>query len=308
MSFRIGKSVLLNFGTNLEPFYILIGLAFLLIIGPLFRWYVLGMTIRNFKLPRKYFIELAPFIVVFVCSIFADNNWFHENNKKAIIIFGSALIFIYIHLAVYIILSAFRILKIKKSRDGSLQTKSQKSIIKWLGLLTAGFGIIWVTYVLNIVEDLVPYVVGPMMYSAVIYFLSFKAYHLKILNFDGKVFAPNEHRVMFHKIEQLVIVEKRSLEPNFSLSVLSELLGKSSQITSEVINECANQNFNDFINYHRIQEAKVILLSEKGKKFTIASIAYDIGFSSLSSFNNAFKKFQGETPSMYRKNNISLGI
>ncbi|MEM6542619.1 MAG: hypothetical protein AAF634_15795, partial [Bacteroidota bacterium] len=42
MAFRIGKSVLLNFGDNLEPIFIFLGLAFLLVIGPLLRWYVLS--------------------------------------------------------------------------------------------------------------------------------------------------------------------------------------------------------------------------------------------------------------------------
>ena len=38
------------------------------------------------------------------------------------------------------------------------------------------------------------------------------------------------------------------------------------------------------------------------KNYTISSIAFDVGFSSLSSFNSAFKKFEGTTPSLYRKN------
>ncbi len=62
--------------------------------------------------------------------------------------------------------------------------------------------------------------------------------------------------------------------------------------------------FNDFINYYRIQDAKKMLLDEDNKNYTISSIAFDTGFSSLSSFNSAFKKIEGKTPSSYRKNSI----
>jgi AraC-like DNA-binding protein len=79
------------------------------------------------------------------------------------------------------------------------------------------------------------------------------------------------------------------------------LIGQSTQKTSSVINQYAKRNFNDFINYYRIQDAKKMLSSTESKKFTISSIAFDTGFSSLSSFNSAFKKFEGKTPSSYRK-------
>ena len=39
----------------------------------------------------------------------------------------------------------------------------------------------------------------------------------------------------------------------------------------------------------------------KSSKYTIASLAYDAGFNNLSTFNVAFKKFTGLTPSQYLK-------
>ena len=49
----------------------------------------------------------------------------------------------------------------------------------------------------------------------------------------------------------------------------------------------------------------MMLLDTKNEKYTISSIAFDIGFNSLSSFNTAFKKFEGTTPSLYRKGKSS---
>jgi AraC-like DNA-binding protein len=291
---------MLNFGDGLEPIFIFVGLAILLIIGPLLRWYVMGMTIPNFNLSKPQYFELIPFVLIFIASLFVTREWY-ESSKLVIIIFASGLIFIYLHLAFYIIWSWIIMKRVKKSQQASLLTKSQKAILDWLRFLIIGLAVIWVSYVLNILDDMVPYVFGPIAYSLTIYFLSYKAFQLKVADLDGDLFKANDNHVLFNKIIELVVDKKWYLESDLSLSKLSKTVGKSTQLISSVINEYARQNFNDFINYYRIQDAKSLLSSQEGKKYTISSIAYDMGFSSLSSFNSAFKKFEGSTPSAYRK-------
>ena len=300
MAFRIGKSVMLNFGDNLEPVFIFIGLTFLLLIGPLLRWYVIGMTTPNFKLPKLYLLELLPFAFIFGASLFVTRTWY-ENSKWVIVVFSSGLIFIYLHLAFYIGL-AWRVFSLsKRKQQGEQRTKSQKAVFRWLRPLLVGFILIWVSYVLNLLDDTVPYVIGPLVYSVVVYFLSYKAFQLKATDLDGRVFKANSNELLFTEISKLVVGEKLYLEPDLSLSKLGKLLGKSTQQISLVVNEYAKRNFNDFINYYRIQDSKKLLLDAANEKYTISSIAFDVGFSSLSSFNGAFKKFEGTTPSSFRK-------
>ncbi len=303
MAFRIGKSVLLNFGSDLEPVFIFIGLAFLLLIGPLLRWYVEGMTKPDHKVGKYQLLELAPFMLVFLASIFLVEDNLDINDEQVIIIFGSTLIFIYLHFAFYIAVAGWSLNRAKSFYRHALQTKSQKAIFSWLKVLILGFVIIWISYFLNIIEDTVPYIAGPVVYSAVVYFLSYKAFQLKITDIDGDVFKENDDKTLFSKLSELVVREKLYLETDLSLSNLSKLIGKSTQKTSEVINQYAKRNFNDFINHHRVNDAKEKLVDPKSKNLTIASIAFDTGFSSLSSFNSAFKKFEKTTPSEYRKNN-----
>ncbi|GAA4278703.1 helix-turn-helix domain-containing protein [Aquimarina mytili] len=301
MAFRIGKSVMLNFGNDLEPIFIFAGLAFLLLIGPLLRWYVAGMTQVDFKLPQYYFLELVPFALLFLSSFFVTKNWFDSNNKEAIIVFASVLIFIYLHFAFHIFVAYRQLKKVKKGYPKELQTKSQKAIIVWLRVLIIGFVFIWVSYFLNIIEDTVPYIAGPIMYSMVVYFLSFKAFKLKVTDIDGNVFRKNDDIQLFKQISKLILDDKLYLEPNVSLSSIGKLINRSTQKTSEVINQYSKQNFNDFINQYRINEAKKMLLDSKN--YTISAIAFDSGFNSLSSFNTAFKKFEGITPSSFKKSN-----
>lgn len=306
MAFRIGKSVLLHFGNELEPAFIFAGLAILLLIGPLLRWYVLAMTHSNFKIQNTYFLELTPFLILFLSSFFVTKNWIENGGKDVIIIFGSVLIFIYLHLAFYIYRSWQLVRQTKLKFKNTRQTKSQKAILEWLGLLIIGLILIWVSYVLNIIEDTVPYIIGPLMYSLVIYFLSYKSFQLHISELDGNVFKDNQNSLLFDQILKCTIDEKLYLESDISLSRISKIVGKSTQNTSEVINQYAKQNFNDLINYHRIQDAKRMLLDDITKQYTISSIAFDIGFNSLSSFNAAFKKFEGTTPSAYRKSKSQI--
>ncbi|WP_299621134.1 AraC family transcriptional regulator [uncultured Tenacibaculum sp.] len=302
MAFRVGKSILLNFGDELEPIFIFIGLAFILLIGPLLRWYFKVMTIPNFKIQKANTLEMLPFLMVSSLSLFITKDWFDENNKEAVILFGSTLIFIYLHFIVYIALS-YRVLKQVKKLEISTYTKSQKAIITWLQLLVICCIVIWISYFLNIIENTIPYIIGPVLYSLAIYFLTYKAFELNSIDIDGNAFKTNDDDLFFKRITNYIIDEKQFLNPNISLTELSKLLGLSTQKTSGIINEYSKQNFNDFINHYRILEAKRELLSKERENYKISSIAFDVGFNSLSSFNSAFKKFVGVTPSVFKKEN-----
>lgn len=301
MAFRIGKSVMLNFGDGLEPIFIFAGLALLLLIGPLLRWYVLGMTRPGFKLSKSYYIELIPFVLIFIASLFVTRDWY-ENSERVIVIFATGLLFIYLHLLFYITLSWITMKRVRHAHQTKFQTKSQKAVLDWIRLLIIGLALIWASFVLNILDDTVPYVVGPIVYSLTIYFLSFKAFQLKVTDIEGDVFKANDNHILFNEINEMVVHNKLYLQSDLSLSKLSKKVGKSTQLISSVINEHARRNFNDYINYYRIQEAKTLLSNHESEKYTISSIAFDMGFSSLSSFNSAFKKFEDTTPSAYRKN------
>ena len=299
MAFRIGKSVILYFGNNLELIFVLIGLSFLLLIGPLLRWYFKGMLMPSFKLAKYNALELLPFVLCYITSVFIPNAT--STNRLMIVLFGSMLVGIYLHLIAYIIICWLYLKKTQKQYVSQPQLKSRKVIFKWLNLLVVGSIVIWVTYVLNVIENNMPYIIGPIMYSLVVYFLSIKAYQLKVTDIDGNAFKVNNDIRLFEEISNLITASKLYLEPNTSLSSLSKASGKSVQKISEVINQYANQNYNDFINHFRINDVKEKLVSDDVAKDTISSIAFSVGFSSLSSFNSAFKKFEGITPSEYKK-------
>jgi len=106
------------------------------------------------------------------------------------------------------------------------------------------------------------------------------------------------------KIAILMVSEKLYLNPDLNLQEFSSRLNLHPNYISRIINEQFQMSYNDFVNRHRIEEAKKKLKEEDEKSKTILEIMYDAGFYSKSVFNTAFKKFTGMTPSEYRRMHV----
>ncbi len=102
-------------------------------------------------------------------------------------------------------------------------------------------------------------------------------------------------------IETLMTKNEMFLDENLSLSQLAEYLGIFPHQLSQFLNSRLNKNFKMYVNEYRIAKAKELLIQDKDAKVLV--IALDTGFKSKSTFNAAFLKVTGTTPSEYRKSN-----
>jgi AraC-like DNA-binding protein len=98
------------------------------------------------------------------------------------------------------------------------------------------------------------------------------------------------------KINTIVIGEKLYQNPTLTLTDLAKKVNTNPSVLSKIINQSFEMNFNDFINYHRVEEVKEKLQEPNNAHLTIMSIAYDAGFNSKATFNRAFKKLTGKNP------------
>ena len=89
-------------------------------------------------------------------------------------------------------------------------------------------------------------------------------------------------------------------EPALTIGQVAKRSGYPEYLVSMVINSRLGGNFWDYINRHRI-EAACVDLADREDARTILEIAYACGFTSKSTFNAAFKRQVGQTPSAYRK-------
>ena len=98
-----------------------------------------------------------------------------------------------------------------------------------------------------------------------------------------------------------MIEKKPFLNPSLTIQDISGDIGIPVRDLSVLINHHLGQHFYDFVNTYRIENAMDILKDITKSKVTILEILYDVGFNSKSSFNTAFKKHTGNTPTFYRK-------
>ncbi len=293
MAIRVGKSVLFIYASDLEFTIILIGLSMLMVLGPLLYFYCMSITRPDYSYHKKDLIHFIPFSILLIISVFATEQWFINHG-----VFWSFILlaFVYGHFIGYIFTSWAIIPK-----EGSALTKPQSIVITWGKYFVLGVTVIWFSYVLNIFENQIPYILGPIIYSFTIYFLTYKAFRLNAISYDGSVFREEKENIqLFKTIDTIITTNKLFLDANLHLDKVSVLSSITSHQISSVINEQTGKNFNNYINKYRIEEAKKKLREDEKQQFTISSIAYDVGFNSLSSFNAAFKKFENSTPSQFR--------
>lgn len=96
-------------------------------------------------------------------------------------------------------------------------------------------------------------------------------------------------------------IDKPFLNMDLSLNELATSLNTYPHYITQILNKIFNQNFYEFVNSYRTEEAKIELTNPKNDNLTILAIAYNCGFNSKSSFNRIFKQKTGLTPSEYRK-------
>lgn len=103
------------------------------------------------------------------------------------------------------------------------------------------------------------------------------------------------------KLTELLESEKLYENSNLRLEDISFRMGIPSYQLSQVIRFGLNKNFYDLINQYRIEHVQKLLASDEHNHETILDIAIQSGFNSKSTFNAAFKKITGQTPSEFRK-------
>jgi AraC-like DNA-binding protein len=108
------------------------------------------------------------------------------------------------------------------------------------------------------------------------------------------------------QLDSLMADEKIFLDNELNLATVAEKLGISIHDASYLINEVTGSNFYNFINKFRVEEAKKLLTSAKMDKLNMLGIAFESGFNSKTSFNTAFKKLIGLSPSEYAKQQKNL--
>lgn len=285
---RVAKSTIFMFNPNPPLVVMNIGFAAHALLGPLFLLYIKTLFTKN-PTSRLYQLHFIPALLIFVLSPYLELEEFWYRGGYSVLLY---------YTLVYLVFGWYLFVKnYERERLGTL--------IMFL-LITLTF--FQVSYFSNYILRLTPYEAGAVVHSLLIYLISFlvlKNNH--VFNFDKKKKYSNLNlsKEEIERYKQKVISvmndQKPYLDTEFSLSKCSELTGIPPHILSFVLSESLKQNFLHFINSYRIETSKQALLDSRKHHLSIAGIATDCGFNTVSSFNTAFKKFTGYTPSVYKR-------
>ena len=100
--------------------------------------------------------------------------------------------------------------------------------------------------------------------------------------------------------------EREMYRGALTLSSLATAIDLPEKDLSSFLNEVMGVSFYHYVNEYRIREACQLLVSRPSAK--ILWIAHEVGFSSLSTFNNAFHKAMGCSPRNYRQSDEALSL
>ena len=115
-------------------------------------------------------------------------------------------------------------------------------------------------------------------------------------------FDKNNHYLL--ELDRLLLDEKIFLDPDLSRDQIADRLGISSGYLSQIINTATSTNFTSYINQHRVEEVKRMMLDPEAQKYSLLAIGLEAGFKSKSAFYTTFKKQTGKTPAEFKKMHV----
>ncbi len=108
-------------------------------------------------------------------------------------------------------------------------------------------------------------------------------------------------RAILDKLEALMRTDRLYLDPGLTVAQFASRAGVPEPSLRRAINHgLGHGHFRNFLNEYRVREAKRRLQDPALANDKIIAVALDSGFSSVASFNRAFRQIAGCTPSEFR--------
>ena len=283
------------------PHAFFFGSSFTVLWGPGIYFYTKSLININFKFTRKDLIHLLPFAAHFTYLLFV----FHLNGaaaKRELVLNqavfsppAAQIILGMIHFIIFIyLIASLKVIINYRSNIKNSFSSIEKINLSWMIFVLAGFSIKWSADVwmyfnglFGLSEEF------PLVISRLALFLFVNIVIYKGLKqpeiFSGilevqptkKPFLSKSLEEQYFKKLSAYMEERRPyLNPDITLMDLAEQVSIPYRALSEVINNRLKQNFYDFINSYRIEEAKRQLINEIDSKKTVLEVLYESGFNS----------------------------
>ena len=268
---------------------------------------------------------ITAWSLFFLSSEQQSATLFNKDNSLLSLALGPiSLTLSILHMTTYLALS-FRLLRRHRQRIKQSYSSIEAISLNWLTYLLVGIFIIYSIWLVNVIithfyeHGISLTNVLTISVVMLIYIMGYlglrqvEVYSFELQNPDANSHVEQTEKYksspltdsisleLIGQLKQLMDSKQPYLNNQLSLTQLAEQLDVAPHYLSQAINEQLQQNFFDFINHYRLEEAKRRLAAVECKKDSILTIAMDSGFNSKSSFYKAFKKESDLTPSQYRQ-------
>ncbi len=105
---------------------------------------------------------------------------------------------------------------------------------------------------------------------------------------------------MKEKILDIIVMQKKYKDKDYSAKKLAEDLGTNTRYISAVVNVRFHMNYTSFVNKFRIEEAMAILVDRRYQDLRMEEVSDMVGFANRQSFYASFYKIMNMTPREYR--------
>lgn len=282
LSFRVLKSVFyFLLYPKLSIWFLMMGFLGFSMIGPLTYVYFKSKAEHDLvSTIKKQWLNLAfPVIGVLVLYLFPD--------------YAEALYFLcLISMGFYLALAywVFRRKKVKEKNDEQ----------KWDAKLFIALTVLFATFLMPyVVVFSMAYAIGTAMASLTIFvlFFYFLKYAPKLAKNKVKYRVGDKHK---QRIISALEMDAVYRDPSIKLNTFSEQLNIPQYIILQVTKDKYGKSFHGTINSLRIKDAKK-RLKDKLSDVKIETLAYDIGFNTVSAFYTVFKKETSMSPREYQR-------
>ena len=116
--------------------------------------------------------------------------------------------------------------------------------------------------------------------------------------------SPNMMDEMQEKILNIIVMQKKYRDKDYSAKKLAEELGTNTRYISAVVNVRFHMNYTSFVNKYRIDEAMSILVDKRYQDLRMEEVSDMVGFANRQSFYASFYRIVGITPREYRMQHL----
>ena len=306
-------------------YFFLISSSGFFLLAPLLYLYIKSLCFKDFTLKTSYLLHLIPFVLLIlynaVSSYIISSDAYNESNfLYSICVNNHSRIFWTSNLIqiLFYIIAMLHTLRVYRIKLRDQYSSIEKINLNWLHSLLLLIILHWLFVTsrsilsnININDETILSLLD--LFSITIFLVYTTILVIKGLGqlkiFPGikeypKYATSKLTNTDIQKYEQQLILimqtQKPYLSPTLTIVDLSEMLSIPVWQLSQVINEYFNQNFFNFVNGFRIEEAKQLLIDSSNGRKTVLEILYEVGFNSKSAFNTAFKKHTSMTPTEYK--------